>query len=268
MCDLLGLSFNVPIRAKISLDIFQQRGQANPDGWGLAFYNDAHMQIVKEPQSALNSTLYDFMEQYVHSKTIISHVRRSTRGVSSYFNTHPFYQHLKTEFRDNEFAFAHNGTLTQLEKLHYERYNSLGETDSEQAFCHILNLIYELESTSWTESDFNLIQESLREINNGQNTLNCIFSDGSYLFCYSDENDYNNGLRFTRQFAPFGSIELVSPEKRLGNIELRSEIPSSLDQYGYLISTRILTSEDWIEFNNGELIVFKDGQIVYPESRV
>ena len=154
----------------------------------------------------------------------------------------------------------------QLEKLHFERYIPIGETDSEQAFCHILDLLSELESARWTESDFDLVQEHLRDINDGQNTLNCIFSDGSYLFCYSDENDYNNGLRFTRQFAPFGSIELVTPEKRLGNIELRSEITSSLDQHGYLISTRILTSEDWIEFNNGELIVFRDGEIVYPQS--
>ena len=267
MCDLLGLSFNVPIRAKISLDVFQQRGQANPDGWGLAFYKELHLQIIKEPQSALNSSLYDFMERYVHSNTIISHVRRSTRGNPSYLNTHPFYRHLKTEYKDNEFAFAHNGTLIQLEKLHYERYKPLGETDSEQAFCHVLDLMAELESTIWTESDFNRIQEDLREINDGQNTLNCIFSDGSYLFCYSDENDYNNGLRFISQSAPFRSIELMSPEERLGNIELRSEIPSSLDQHGYLISTRILTTEDWIEFNNGELIVFKDGHIVYPRSR-
>ena len=48
MCDLLGLSFNVPITAKISLDIFQQRGQVNPDGWGLAFYKDDRLQIIKE----------------------------------------------------------------------------------------------------------------------------------------------------------------------------------------------------------------------------
>jgi len=31
MCDLLGLSFNVPITAKISLDVFQQRGQAKDE---------------------------------------------------------------------------------------------------------------------------------------------------------------------------------------------------------------------------------------------
>ena len=142
-----------------------------------------------------------------------------------------------------------------------------GETDSEQAFCHILDILSERETTTWTEPDFEVIEGTLREINDGKNTLNCIFSDGSHFFCYSDENDHNNGLRYTKQFAPFGSVELVTYEDRLGSVELRSEIPSALDQSGYLISTRILTTGEWTEFSEGELIVFKDGQIVYPKSR-
>jgi len=267
MCDLLGLSFNVPITAKISLDIFQQRGEANPDGWGLAFYQNDRLQVIKEAHSASNSSLYDFMEKYTHSKTIISHVRRSTRGVPSYLNTHPFYRRLQIGSVDSEVAFAHNGTLTQVKKLRFKKYRPLGETDSEQAFCHLMEVLSERKTTTWTEHDFKVIENSLQEINDGKNTLNCIFSDGSYLFCYSDENDLNNGLRFTRQIAPFGSIELVAHEDRLGSVELRSEIPSALDQSGYLISTRILTSGDWTEFDEGELIVFKDGHIVYPTSR-
>ena len=267
MCDLLGLSFNVPVTAKISLDVFQKRGQANPDGWGLAFYKDDRLQIIKEANSANNSSLYDFMEKYTHSRTIISHVRRSTRGIPSYLNTHPFYRRVRTGYIDSEFAFAHNGTLTQLDKLQFERYTPLGETDSEQVFCHILDILSERKTKTWTESNFGVIEGKLREINDSKNTLNCIFSDGFYLFCYSDENDHNNGLRFTKQYAPFGSVELVTHEKRLGSVELRSEIPSALDQSGYLISTRILTQGEWIEFQEGELIVFKHGQIVFPSTR-
>ncbi|MGY5858820.1 MAG: class II glutamine amidotransferase [Candidatus Thorarchaeota archaeon] len=263
MCDLLGLSFNVPITAKISLDIFQERGEANPDGWGLAFFQNDRLQVVKEAHSASNSSLYDFMERYTHSRTIISHVRRSTRGIPSYLNTHPFYRRMQIDSGDSEFAFAHNGTLTQLEKLRFKKYQPIGETDSEQVFCHLLDIILERELIEWAEPDFKIIEDNLREINDGKNTLNCIFSDGSFLFCYSDENDHNNGLRFTKQIAPFGSIELVASDARLGSVELRSEIPSALDQSGYLISTRILTSGEWTEFNEGELIVFKEGHIVY-----
>ena len=230
MCDLLGLSFNVPVIAKISLDIFQQRGDANPDGWGLAFYKDDRLQIIKEPHSANNSSLYDFMERYTHSKTIISHVRRSTRGIPSYLNTHPFYRRFRIGSENREFAFAHNGTLTQLERLRFSDFTPVGETDSEQVMCHLLDAVSAYVIGSWTEDDFTFIEHKLREINDEKNTLNCMFSDGSYLFCYSDVFDHNNGLRFTKQHAPFGSVELVSQEERMGSVELRSEIPSALDQ--------------------------------------
>jgi glutamine amidotransferase len=267
MCDLLGFSFNIPITAKISLDVFQKRGETNPDGWGLAFFIDDRLQIIKEAHSAIKSNLYDFMEQQIHSKMIISHVRRSTVGIPSYLNTHPFYRHLNLDSKLSEFAFAHNGTIKQLDKIQCERYKPLGETDSEQVFCHLLDILSNQEELKWTPSEFAIVESVLQEINDGENTLNCIFSDGVHLFCYSDENDHNNGLRFTKQVAPFGRIDLVTHNERLGNVELRSEIPSAFDQSGYLISTRILTDGDWVEFGNGELIVFRDGNIVYPQSR-
>lgn len=267
MCDLLGLSFNVPITAKISLDVFQQRGQVNPDGWGLAFYNDDKLQIVKAAHSAINNNLFDFMERYTHSKTIISHVRRSTKGVTSYLNTHPFYRRLKTSSIEAEFAFAHNGTVTQLESLQFSNFIPLGETDSERVFCHMLEALSTYLIDSWTEDDFTYLEFKLREINDEKNTLNCMLSDGSYLFCYSDVNDHNNGLRFTKQDSPFQPLELVSDDESLGLLDLRSSVQSETSQSGYVISTRILTSGTWTEFRKGELIVFKDGQIVYPSSR-
>jgi glutamine amidotransferase len=268
MCDLLGLSFNIPITAQISLDLFQKRGVTNPDGWGLAFFVGDRLQIIKEAYSSIESNLYDFMEQQIHSKTIISHVRRSTVGIPSYLNTHPFYRHLKVDSKMSEIAFAHNGTITQLEKIQCERYRPLGETDSEQVFCYILDVLSNQEEFKWAPSKFVFVESILQEINDGTNTLNCIFSDGVHLFCYSDKNDHNNGLRFTKQVAPFGRIDLVTNDQKLGNVKLRSEIPSALDQSGYVISTRILTGGEWVEFDNGELIVFRDGNIVYPQSRI
>lgn len=268
MCDILGLSFNTPITAKISLDIFQKRGEENPDGWGLAFYHNNRLQIIKEAQSSVDSGLYDFMERYTQSQTIISHVRRSTRGIPSYLNTHPFYRRLSLGSQNHEFAFAHNGTLTQLEKVKLDRFTPLGETDSEHAFCHLLDIISKRGSTKWSESAFAFIENNLRDINDGTNTLNAIFSDGVHLFCYSDENDHNNGLRFAKQSAPFGTVELVSHDDRLGSVDLSSDCTETPNQSGYIISTRILTKGNWTEFHEGELIVFREGEIVYPISRV
>ncbi|MHA2351701.1 MAG: class II glutamine amidotransferase [Candidatus Thorarchaeota archaeon] len=267
MCDLLGLSFNIPVTAKISLDVFQQRGEMNPDGWGVAFYYDGRIQVIKEAEPAVGSRLFDFIEQYPQSQTFVTHVRRSTRGVRSYLNTHPFYRQLTSGFHKREYTFAHNGTLLQPEKLKLKQFSPIGETDSEHAFCFILDAISNRAIVEWKHDNFQFIEDLLREINDGQNTLNCIFSDGEHLFCYSDENDHNNGLRFVRQTHPFRRVELVSSEEELGRIDIHSD-STKTPQTGYIISTRILTKELWTEFENGELIVFKNGEIVYPTRRL
>jgi len=267
MCDLLGLSFDIPVTAKISLDVFQQRGEQNPDGWGVSFYNDGRLQLIKEPTPAVGSRLFDFVEQYPQSTTFITHVRRSTRGVRSYLNTHPFYRQLTTELTTHEYAFAHNGTLVDCEKLALDRFTPIGTTDSEHAFCYIMEAISNRGVVEWMKDDFRFLEDILREINDGQNTLNCILSNGEYLFCYSDENDHNNGLRFVKQTQPFGSFELVGSDMKYGDIAIQSNSEVS-QQTGYIISTRILTEAPWTEFNNGELIVFKEGEIIYPDGRL
>lgn len=266
MCDLLGLSFNTPVTAKISLDVFQQRGEMNPDGWGVAFYNNGRVQVIKEPEPAIDSGLFDFVEQYPQSQTFITHVRRSTRGGRSYINTHPFYRLLASGSSKREYTFAHNGTLIQQENLMLTKFSPIGETDSEHAFCFLLDAISNRRVDEWKSDDFQFIEGMLRDINDGQNTLNCIFSDGEHLFCYSDENDHNNGLRFVKQTPPFGRVDLVSTDEKLGQIDIHSDSKKT-PQTGYIISTRILTKELWTEFDGGELIVFKQGVIVYPTLR-
>ena len=267
MCDLLGMTFCNPINARISLDIFQLRGEVNSDGWGLAYYRNAYLQIIKEAKSAVDSTLFDFIENYPQSKTFISHVRRSTRGIPSYLNTHPFYRRVHIDFQSREYAFAHNGTLTKLDGLDLGRFFPLGETDSEHAFCHILDAITNRQNAEWSDSDFEFLRSLLQRINSPDNTMNCIFSDGTYLFCYSDENRHNDGLRFFKHDQSVGQIEMVADDFKLGSIKIQSANIGGLDelsQTGYVIVTRALTDDAWVEFNRGELIVFKDGQIVFP----
>ncbi|MGY5874277.1 MAG: class II glutamine amidotransferase [Candidatus Thorarchaeota archaeon] len=269
MCDLLGMSFNIP--ATISLDVFQTHGKENPDGWGVGYYNEHGLQLIKEPAPATDSTLYDFVESHMKSKLFLSHVRRTTMGIRSYLNTHPFYRITKIGDARTEYTFAHNGTLQNIEKLKLNSYQPLGETDSERAFCYILDAISERKIVTWTQDDFAFLNDLLREINDQSNTFNCLFSDGTHLFCYSDENRHNDGLRFVKRDHPFGLFDLVRQEEKLGLIEIRSVNVSDVtdpDATGYLIVTEELTDEDWIDFEGGELVVFRNGAIVYPNLRI
>jgi glutamine amidotransferase len=266
MCDVLGMSFNVPVNARISLDVFQLRGESNPDGWGLAFYRQGLLQVVKEAWPSVRSSLYDFIEDEPESSIFISHVRRSTAGIRSYLNTHPFYRTLTLNGSRSEWAFAHNGTLETVDKLKLERNTPLGETDSEHAFCHILDWIEEYEITDWNESYFDRLQDLLREINNKTNTFNCLMADGIHLFCYSDETRHNGGLRYVLRDYPFGSVDLIRYDEKLGAIEIRTvdlDTQANAESQGYIVVTRELTDEDWIEFEPGQLTVFKSGSLVY-----
>lgn len=60
MCELLGLSFNQPVRCSLSFRGFRSRGERNSDGWGVARYEVRVCQIFKEPVKAPSSTLAGF----------------------------------------------------------------------------------------------------------------------------------------------------------------------------------------------------------------
>ncbi len=61
MCELLGMSFNKFVKPIISFTGFKQRGEHNPDGWGIAFYPDKSAQVFKEPITATSSPLAEFL---------------------------------------------------------------------------------------------------------------------------------------------------------------------------------------------------------------
>jgi len=255
MCELLGLCFNQPVQPRISFRAFRRRGEDNPHGWGLAFYPGKSALILKEPLESVVSALSTFVQEYpyIKSKIFIAHVRRTSIGSISYDNTHPFSR----ELNGKEYVFAHNGTLRNFRRLKLGRFKPLGKTDSEHVFCYLLSEIEERGIENWTEDDFEWLHEKFREINT-YGTFNCLMSDGEYLFAYHDIDGYN-GLHYVRREAPFGSIILRDEDYE---IDLAEEKDPS--QRGYIIATQPLTNEEWQSFSPGELIVFKDGEIVYP----
>lgn len=263
MCELLGMSFNLPIRPSISFRGFRHRGKHNPDGWGIAFYPDecaSAAQVIKEPIEAKESKLSKFLKDYekVKSKIFVAHVRRASMGKVGYKNTHPFCR----ELNGVEYVFAHNGTLSATFKkiLKLGRFKPIGETDSEHAFCYLLKCIEERRIAQWKKNDFDWLIEKLREINE-YGTFNCIFSDGKHLFCYYDQNGHN-GLCFVQRKPPYRKIRLLDEDWEINLAEEKRQ-----EQTGYIIATRRLTDESWENFKFGELIVFRDGEMIYSNER-
>ena len=257
MCELLGMSFNRAVNPKISFKGFQQRGKNNPDGWGIAYYKNQQALIKKEPKNAVSS---DFLNnennlENINSKIIIGHVRKMSQGKPSYNNTHPF----KRDLDGKEYLFAHNGTVN-CNNFDLSVFKPIGGTDSEYIFCHLLESIQKKNIINWSENEFEWLRQKLNQINEF-GKLNCLVSNGEYLFCYHDIEGYN-GFCFVQRKSPFQIIKLEDLD---WEIDLREE--KTPDQTGYIIATKPLTNEKWIEFKEGELIVFKDGKMIYSSHR-
>ncbi|MCX7787271.1 MAG: class II glutamine amidotransferase, partial [Spirochaetes bacterium] len=257
MCELLGMAFHEPVKPTLSFRGFRHRGEKNPHGWGLAYYPDEAAQVIKEPIKASESQLSEFVKNYpkIKSKIIVGHVRSSSGTSITYKNTHPFQR----ELNGKDYVFAHNGTLHDYRELETGRFKPIGETDSEYVFCHILDSMERKTIIHWTDDTFNWFHKQLEEVNDYGN-FNCIISDGEYLFCYHDKQGYN-GLCFVQRVAPFHTVRLLDEDF---NINLEEEKEQS--QKGFIIATRRLTDERWESFHRGELIVFKNGDIVYSSS--
>ena len=254
MCELLGLSFNAAVRPNVSFKGFRLRGEANPDGWGVAFYPDKSAQVVKEPLEAEESQLSEFIESYpkIKSKIFIGHVRLNSTAPPSHMNTHPFQR----ELNGADFIFAHNGTLNDYHgNLDISTFKPVGKTDSETAFCHLLNKIKGKNVDSWDNSSYRWLLDKITYINQ-YGKFNCLFSDGEYLFCYYDMNGYNS-LFYLHREAPYDHTHLSDE-----HFDMHLKKQKITEKEGYIIATRPLTSEKWHKFQPGELKIFKNGEII------
>lgn len=257
-CELLGFSFNESVQARHIFSAFRHRGEENPDGWGVSFYRDKSVTLFKEAGNASESALAGFLATYepFRGKLLVAHVRRATVGHQSHQNTHPFVR----ELSGKEYTLAHNGTLKEFQsKLKLSRITPLGINDSEFLLCYLLGRIESKGVVEWDGHSFEWLHEELRNIN-GTGTLNCLLSDGTYLFAYHDKDGYNE-LHHLRRMAPHTKAHFNDLSKE---IELSSVYPNSAT--GVIVATRPLTDEGWVEFAPGELLVFKDGTQVFPNA--
>lgn len=234
MCELLGLSFNKPVSPRFSFAGLLTQTHHHKNGWGLGSYPNGSnsAQIFKEPLTGKTSPLANFISapQQLRSKTFIGHIRKSSRGSDSYDNTHPFNRF----YCYREWLFAHNGTLSDTSSLR-SKFLSLGQTDSEKAFCYLLSKMSErsLRPTSrghyvgFDSAAIAGVKEILLDINSrGNGAFNCIFTDGTYLFCYRDISGRRD-LYCLKRKAPFQKTVMRDTE-----LELDLNIEKSQDEVG------------------------------------
>lgn len=257
MCELLGMSANVSTDICFSFrGLIQRGGSTGPhkDGWGITFYEGRGSRTFCDPSPGVKSEIAKLVAHYpIKSRVVISHIRRASRGRVCLENTHPFTREL---WGDN-WTFAHNGTLKNIRKRPLKFYRPVGTTDSEHAFCWMLDRVRQKfprkpESSSQV---ITLLEHLFKELG-GMGTFNVLLTNGEMLFAHCSTN-----LCWITRRAPFGQARLIDAQLK---VDFKKE--ASPKDVVTVIATRPLTDETWTVMKKGELKVFKDGDAVVINS--
>jgi len=254
MCELLGMSANVPTDICFSFsELVKRGGDTGPhkDGWGITFYEGKGCRDFKDPEPSCHSKVAELVKNYpIKSKSVISHIRQANRGDVSLENTHPFTR----ELWGKNWTYAHNGQLTGYESLPMGRAHPIGQTDSERAFCWIIDKLYQNHKSEPTDiigmfKEIAGYADTLREMG----VFNMLLTDGEYLVCYC-----TNNLHWLTRRAPFGEAQLIDEDM---TVDFKKE--TSDTDVVTVIATRPLTkNEQWNKMHEGECCVFHFGERV------
>jgi glutamine amidotransferase len=234
MCELFGLSASQRIAGpELPLNEFQARGGAtadNPDGWGIAWRDDADFQLQREPLPGHSSSRFAGAIASLRSDLLVAHVRKARwPPVNTLGNTHPF-QHACC---GRHWVFAHNGLVPELVAM--ESANTAkacrpdGETDSEFAFCHLLSHIMGHYPTLGAGAPWLEVLAAISELIAGHGKFNFLLSDGEHLIAYGHDR-----LHYMESREDGADATLVATEP-LGSAEL------------------------WTSFEAGELRIYRAG---------
>lgn len=198
MCELFAMSASKATDVNRSLALLRPRGgEVGPhaDGWGVAFYEGRAARIFKEPVPAAESRCLAFIAEYdFKSRMVIAHIRRANPekvGRAS-ANTHPF----EREWNGRSWVFAHNGILPGVrDKAEFaaRRFRPLGETDSEHAFCVLMDAIAAAHANDqYVPSAIALVRTIQPIVDQlaGLGEFNFLLGNGDYLIAHAHSRLY------------------------------------------------------------------------------
>jgi predicted glutamine amidotransferase len=263
MCELFAMSTRYPATVQLSLEEFSRRGGlsgAHKDGWGIAWYDERDVRLVKEAFPAAGSACVHFIQTNPFSTSFaLSHVRKATRGAVALRNCQPFVRELGGAWH----CFAHNGDLPGMEgdpQLEAPVFRAVGETDSEQAFCALLERLRPL----WLAGRPPALAARLQVIETFAGELrslgpaNFVYCDGDALFAHGDRRHQDDGSisppglwRLSRRCAAGGELSTGGL-----HIEGRHD-----QQEVTLVASVPLTAEGWVPLARGEIVVASAGRL-------
>ena len=253
MCQLLGMNCNTPTDVVFSFTGFAERGghtDQHVDGWGIAFFEGAGLRHFVDHQSAVDSPVAQLIRNYpIKSRNVIAHIRKATQGVVALENCHPFVRELWGRY----WVFAHNGDLKDFWPKLHASFRPVGSTDSERAFCWIMQELAKSHAGLPTVQELTLTLRELMAQVARHGTFNCLLSNGEALWAHASTSLYS-----VQRQHPFAQAQLKDEDLSVDF----AQVAKPGDRIAVVVTAPLTTNEDWSAFAPGELRVFVDGQAV------
>ncbi|MFC2292225.1 MAG: class II glutamine amidotransferase [Kingella oralis] len=264
MCQLLGMNCNTPTDIGFSFTGFSKRGgltDHHTDGFGIGFFEGRGLRLFLDDKPSAQSPVAELVRNYhIKSENVIAHIRKASQGINSLENTHPFQR----EMWGGYWLFAHNGQLhpSFAPDFNGKAYRPVGSTDSEQAFCYLLNrLRAQFPDRPCPNTLFDALAELCAEIR-AHGMFNFILSDGRVMYAHASTLLYY----ITRQ-PPFGQAHLIDEDMAIDF----AQVTTPDDRVTVITTLPLTDNETWRQFACDELIMFDHGKLVrqhHPENPV
>ncbi|MDH3749961.1 MAG: class II glutamine amidotransferase [Gammaproteobacteria bacterium] len=264
MCELFAMSSRYPTTVGFSLETLARRGGLDgphKDGWGVAYFEGHDVFLLRESSPAAESGLVRFMEKNgPPSDLVLSHIRQATQGELALRNTQPFQR----ELGGRAHVFAHNGNMPGIKdkcRLESHRFTPVGDTDSEFAFCCLLERLAKLWDRATgqpppVESRLETVAKFaawLRPLG----PFNFVYSDGDTLFVHAHCRTQNDG-----EVRPPGLHLLVhSCDEQAVDLTESGVMLAPVAQELALVASVPLTDEPWEPIGEGEVIALRQGLV-------
>jgi glutamine amidotransferase len=254
MCQLLGMNCNTPTDIVFSFTGFATRGgltDHHSDGWGIAFFEGSGVRYFVDHQAAVESPIAELIKRYpIKSQHVIAHIRKATQGRVALANCHPFVRELWGRY----WVFAHNGDLKNFTPTLDGAFRPVGTTDSELAFCYILQEMRKRFGDTLPLLDD--VRQALADISAyiaSHGTFNMLLSDGSALYSHCSTHLY-----YIIRKHPFATAKLSDDDLSVDF----SQVTTINDRVAVIVTQPLTDNETWIQYQPGELKVFVDGEVL------
>ena len=264
MCQLLGMNSANPADLRFSFTGFAARGgltDHHGDGFGVGFFEDKACRLFMDNQPAASSPVADLLKHYpIKSRNVVAHIRKATQGDGLRLeNCHPFTR----ELWGRHWLFAHNGDLKNYKPDLSGDYLPVGSTDSELAFCELLQTLRESspgknspDKSPHEQCSLDRVFDALCEVTQRtaeHGVFNFLLSNGQAMFAHCSTRLWY----LVRQW-PFSNAQLVDSDLSMDFAQTNA----SNDRLCIIATQPLTRNENWQQLEPGQLLWIEGGHVV------